>query len=59
MKKIYQSASRLAFLAITLAFIGLTFKGVIAGEQFMVIVGMVFTYYFTKPEVKKVDSQTV
>lgn len=59
MKKIISSASRIAFLAITLAFIGLTFKSVISGEQFMVIAGMVFTYYFTKPEVKKVDNQIV
>lgn len=59
MQKIYTSASRLVFLAITLAFIGLTFKGVISGEQFMVTAGMVFTYYFTKPEVKKVETPTV
>ena len=48
MSKIYTSASRLAFLAITGAFIALSFKGIISGEQFMVVAGMVFTYYFTK-----------
>jgi len=59
MNKIYTSASRLAFLAITLAFIALTFKGVITGEQFMVVAGMVFTYYFTKtPEVKPIEEKT-
>jgi len=48
MYKIYTSASKIAFLMMVLAVIGAMFLGKITGEQFLVLAGMAFSYYFTK-----------
>jgi hypothetical protein len=46
--KILNSASKIVFILIALSVIGAMFKGIISGEQFMVVASMVFAFYFTK-----------
>lgn len=46
--KILNSASKIVFILTALATIGAMFKGIITGEQFMVLGSMVFAFYFTK-----------
>lgn len=48
MNKIFNSASKIAFLLMVIATIGAMFIGKITGEQFLVLAGMAFSYYFTK-----------
>jgi uncharacterized membrane protein len=44
--KILESASKIVFLLITIAVIALTFMRIVEAKDFLVIAGMVFTYYF-------------
>lgn len=46
---ILTSASKLVFILITLALIVLTFKKIVDAKDFIVLAGMAFTYYFSKP----------
>lgn len=46
--QILQSASKLVFILITLALIGLTFMGIVDPKDFVLLAGTAFTYYFTK-----------
>jgi NADH:ubiquinone oxidoreductase subunit 2 (subunit N) len=48
MNKIISSASKIVFILIALSVIGAMFKGIISGEQFMVVAIGVFSFYFTK-----------
>jgi len=48
MKKILSSASKVVFLAMTIATIAALFVGKITGEQFLVLTSMTFTFYFTR-----------
>lgn len=48
MKKIYTSASRLAFLAVAISACAGFFVGIMSEESFMILAGSAFTYYFTK-----------
>lgn len=55
MNNILQSASKLVLLAVSLAVIAGLFTGKISGQQFMNVVMIVFTYYFTRRANKKGD----
>lgn len=46
---ILQSASKIVFIALALALIGLTFIGKVDPKDFITLTGMAFVYYFTKP----------
>jgi hypothetical protein len=46
--QILNSASKLVFIIMALALVGLTFKGIIEGKDFVTLVSIIFTYYFTK-----------
>jgi hypothetical protein len=45
--KILESASKLVFLAMTIALIALTFIGRVDPKDFIVLASMVFTFYFS------------
>mgnify|MGYP000355561599 CR=1 FL=1 len=52
--KLFSSASKIVFIAMALAVIAALFTGNITGEQFMVLAGMTFAFYFSnKGEVSK------
>lgn len=44
--KLFESASKIVFIAVALAVIAALFSGHITGDQFMVLAGMTFTFYF-------------
>lgn len=44
---IFQSASKIAFLLLTLALCAALFCGKVEAKDFMYICGMAFTYYFS------------
>lgn len=46
--KILGSASKIVFILLTLALIGGMFTGHVDPKDFIVLVSMAFTYYFTK-----------
>lgn len=48
MKTIFNSASKIVFVLIALAVIGLTIIGKVDPKDFMVLASMVFAYYFTR-----------
>jgi hypothetical protein len=48
MEKIYTSASRLVFIALAITACAGFFVGNLSQENFMILVGVAFTYYFTK-----------
>ena len=50
MEPIYNSATKIVFILIALALIGLTFTGKIEPKDFIILASMVFTYYFSKPQ---------
>jgi len=50
MKDIMKSASKIVFLAMTIATIAALFVSKISGEQFLVLTSMAFTYYFTRKD---------
>ena len=45
--KLLSSASKLVFIAVALAVISALFTGHITGDQFMILAGMTFTFYFS------------
>lgn len=45
---IYKSASRIVFIIMTLALCVFTYKGIVDGKDFVMLISIVFTYYFTK-----------
>lgn len=47
MQNITSSASKIVFIIMALAVIAALFVGKITGEQFMVLAGMAFTFYFS------------
>ena len=46
MIKIFESASKIVFILITLAVIVALFLDKISGEQFLILASMTFTFYF-------------
>lgn len=50
MNKITGSASKIVFILITLAVIGLTFARIVDAKDFVVLASMTFSYYFTRKE---------
>jgi len=44
---ILKSASKIVFVLMALATIGLTSFGIITGEQFLVLASMAFAFYFS------------
>lgn len=44
--EILKSASKIVFIMVAAAVIGALFAGKITGDQFMVLAGMTFTFYF-------------
>lgn len=48
MSTIFKSASKLVFLLLAFALVVLTFMGIVEAKDFIVLVSMAFTYYFTK-----------
>lgn len=46
MKHIFSSASRIVFILVTLAAIGLTYKGTISGEAFMALALLAYKHFF-------------
>ena len=46
--KIFKSASKIVFMLMAVALIGLTFIGKVEAPDFVMLAGMSFTYYFTK-----------
>lgn len=58
MKTVFSSASKLAFLILTLALCIFTYKGIVDPKDFIVLIGMAYTYYFVKKDTPQpVDSQ--
>lgn len=47
--EIFKSATKLVFVLMTVATIALTFTGIVEAKDFVMLVGMAFTYYFAKP----------
>jgi hypothetical protein len=47
--QILNSASKIVFILVTLAVIGLTFLKIIEAKDFFVLASMVFAFYFSKP----------
>ena len=46
--KIFESATKIVLLLMTLAFIALTFKGVVQGDDFVKALLVVFLFYFVQ-----------
>lgn len=46
MKKLLSSASKIVFIMMALGVHAALFTGKISGEQYMVLAGMAFTFYF-------------
>ncbi|MFA5232065.1 MAG: hypothetical protein WC410_00055 [Candidatus Paceibacterota bacterium] len=47
MNEIFKSASKIVFILMAIATIGALFVGKISGEQFLVLAGMAFSFYFS------------
>lgn len=45
--EIFKSASKVVFILMALATVALTFLGIVTGEQFLVLAGMAFAFYFS------------
>lgn len=48
MSKIFNSASKLVFVLMTLAVIALTFLKIVDAKDFMILAVSAFSFYFTK-----------
>lgn len=60
MGSIVTSASKIVFILMALGVNGMAFTGKITGEQYMMLAGMAFTFYFAnKGETGQVSTQTV
>lgn len=53
MKNIFNSASKIVFILMALAVVGLTFMNKVDPKDFMMLSGMVFSYYFSRQNVDK------
>lgn len=49
--KILQSASKTVFVLLTIGLITLTVMKIVEPKDFIMLTGMAFTYYFSKPQV--------
>ncbi len=47
MKNVFESASKIVFVLLTLALIGLTAMRIIEAKDFIMLCGMAFTFYFS------------
>ena len=47
MLEVLKSASKIVFLLMAVSTVALTFKGIVTGEQFLVLAGMAFAFYFS------------
>jgi len=56
MKNIFTSATKIVFMAIAFALIGLTFMGRVEAKDFMILAMMVFSFYY---KVKDTSGQDV
>ena len=45
--EVLKSASKIVFILMALATVGALFTGKISGEQFLVLTGMAFSFYFS------------
>jgi uncharacterized membrane protein len=45
--KILESASKIVFILMALALVGLTFMKIVEAKDFMMLTGMAFTFYFS------------
>ena len=48
MTTIFKSASKIVFLLMASALVGLTIVGIVEAKDFIVLTAMAFTYYFQK-----------
>lgn len=46
--KIFQSASKIVFLLISIGATAMTLMGIIDAKDYMILASMAFSYYFTK-----------
>ncbi len=53
MKNIFNSASKIVFILMAVAVVGLTFMNKVDPKDFMMLSGMVFSYYFSRQNVDK------
>lgn len=53
MKNIFNSASKIVFILMAVAVVGLTFMNKVVPKDFMMLSGMVFSYYFSRQNVDK------
>lgn len=53
MKNIFNSASKIVFILMAIAVVGLTFMNKVDPKDFMMLSGMVFSYYFSRQNVDK------
>ena len=53
MDRIYQSASKLVFIIMAIALVGLTAVRIVDAKDFIVLCSMAFTYYFTRDKGQK------
>jgi hypothetical protein len=49
MTKIVSSASKIVFILLAASLVLLTFVGKVEPKDFVMLTGMAFTYYFSKP----------
>lgn len=47
MTEIFKSASKIVFILMAVATIGAMFIGKISGDQFLLLAGMAFSFYFS------------
>lgn len=47
MTEIFKSASKIVFILMAIATIGAMFIGKISGDQFLLLAGMAFSFYFS------------
>lgn len=47
MGSLFESASKIVFILLTLGLIGLTFIGIVEAKDFIMLCGMAFTFYFS------------
>ncbi len=55
--KILSSASKIVFILITLALIGLTAFRIVDAKDFIVLASMAFAFYFSKPVNPGIDTE--
>ncbi|MFA5272324.1 MAG: hypothetical protein WC412_08345 [Candidatus Omnitrophota bacterium] len=51
--KILESASKIVFILMAIATVGLTFIRVVEAKDFMILAGMAFTFYFSNKGTEK------